>query len=161
MDVVGAYLAADLEEEVYVTQPEGYEDPQNKQGVWRLHKALYGLKQSARAWYGRLRKHLLSLGFTTNPVDPCLFQREREGKLMLVLVHVDDLGAGGRLPTPIRHIQERHGEGVQHEGARGDQILSGYPFHTPSRTAKWYTSTRPGTSSNYSNSFTCRMPKQS
>ena len=48
MDVVGAYLAADLEEEVYVTQPEGYEDPQNKQGVWRLHKALYGLKQSAR-----------------------------------------------------------------------------------------------------------------
>jgi len=109
MDVVGAYLAADLEEEVYVTQPEGYEDPQNPHGVWRLHKALYGLKQSARAWYGRLSKYLQSLGFEINPVDPCLFQREVEGKLMFVLVHVDDLGLVADCPQQLAKFKEDMG----------------------------------------------------
>jgi len=59
--------AADLQEEVYLQQPQGYEDPQNPTGVLPLKKAIYGLKQSARAWYGRLSDFLLSIGFVANP----------------------------------------------------------------------------------------------
>jgi len=49
MDVEAAYLFADLKEEVYLQQPEGFEDPENPTGVLKLHKAIYGLKQSGQS----------------------------------------------------------------------------------------------------------------
>lgn len=106
MDVEGAYLYADLEEEVYIQQPEGYLDQENPTGVLRLKKAIYGLKQSARAWYGRLSDHLTTLGFTANAVDPSLFQRTRGEKIFMVQVYVDDLGLANNCPEELREFKE-------------------------------------------------------
>ncbi|GJU25701.1 retrovirus-related pol polyprotein from transposon TNT 1-94 [Tanacetum coccineum] len=58
MDVKTAFLNGDLQEEVFVSQPEGFEDPDNPTHVYRLKKALYGLKQAPRAWYDTLSKFL-------------------------------------------------------------------------------------------------------
>ncbi|GKE98749.1 retrovirus-related pol polyprotein from transposon TNT 1-94 [Tanacetum coccineum] len=54
------YQMDDLQEEVFVSQPEGFEDQDNPTHVYRLKKALYGLKQAPRAWYDTLSKFLLS-----------------------------------------------------------------------------------------------------
>ncbi|GJZ70909.1 retrovirus-related pol polyprotein from transposon TNT 1-94, partial [Tanacetum coccineum] len=56
MDVKTAFLNGDLQEEVFVSQPEGFEDQDNPTHVYRLKKALYGLKQAPRAWYDTLSK---------------------------------------------------------------------------------------------------------
>ncbi|XP_075489478.1 uncharacterized protein LOC142528320 [Primulina tabacum] len=63
MDVKIAFLNGILNEEAYVSQPKGFEDPHHPDHVYKLKKALYGLKQAPRAWYCRLTEYLLDLGF--------------------------------------------------------------------------------------------------
>ena len=58
MDVKSAFLNGELEEEVYIEQPEGFQLSENIDYVCKLKKALYGLKQAPRAWYSRLDKYL-------------------------------------------------------------------------------------------------------
>ncbi|GJU30830.1 retrovirus-related pol polyprotein from transposon TNT 1-94 [Tanacetum coccineum] len=70
MDVKTAFLNGDLQEEVFVSQPEGFEDQENPTHVYRLKKALYGLKQAPRAWYDTLSKFLLANNFFKGAVDP-------------------------------------------------------------------------------------------
>ncbi|GJZ67825.1 retrovirus-related pol polyprotein from transposon TNT 1-94 [Tanacetum coccineum] len=91
MDVKTAFLNSILREEVYVSQPDGFVDPENLNHVYKLKKALYGLKQALRAWYYFLSSFLLSQKFSKGTVDPTLFIR-REGKdILLVQIYVDDI----------------------------------------------------------------------
>nr|GEV81425.1 retrovirus-related Pol polyprotein from transposon TNT 1-94 [Tanacetum cinerariifolium] len=64
MDVKTSFLNGPLKEEVYVSQPDGFVDPDHPEKVYCLRKALYGLKQAPRAWYDKLSKFLSSKGFT-------------------------------------------------------------------------------------------------
>ena len=73
MDVKSAFLNGKLEEEVYVAQPPGFEDPKNPDKVFRLNKALYGIKQAPRAWYDTLKEFLMTKGFKPGSHDPTLF----------------------------------------------------------------------------------------
>ncbi|GKB73854.1 retrovirus-related pol polyprotein from transposon TNT 1-94 [Tanacetum coccineum] len=91
MDVKIAFLNGNLREEVYVSQPDRFVDPDNPKHVYKLKKALYGLKQAPRAWYDMLSSFLISQDFSKGSVDPTLFIH-REGKeLLLVQVYVDDI----------------------------------------------------------------------
>ncbi|GJX01395.1 retrovirus-related pol polyprotein from transposon TNT 1-94, partial [Tanacetum coccineum] len=64
MDVKTAFLNGPLKEEVYVSQPKGFIDPEFPKHVYRLKKALYGLKQAPRAWYDKLSSFIIEHGFT-------------------------------------------------------------------------------------------------
>nr|GFA37693.1 retrovirus-related Pol polyprotein from transposon TNT 1-94 [Tanacetum cinerariifolium] len=64
MDVKTAFLNGNLQEEVYVSQPDGFVDPDNPNHVYKLKKALYGLKQASRTWYDMLSSFLLSQDFS-------------------------------------------------------------------------------------------------
>ncbi|GKC90126.1 putative ribonuclease H-like domain-containing protein [Tanacetum coccineum] len=63
MDVKSAFLYGKIEEEVYVCQPPGFEDPEFPDRVYKVEKALYGLHQAPRAWYETLSTYLLDNGF--------------------------------------------------------------------------------------------------
>jgi hypothetical protein len=63
MDVKSSFLNGELEEEVYIEQPEGFQLSENIDYVCKLKKALYGLKQASRAWYSILDKYLQQEGF--------------------------------------------------------------------------------------------------
>ncbi|GJT96711.1 retrovirus-related pol polyprotein from transposon TNT 1-94 [Tanacetum coccineum] len=91
MDVKTAFLNGDLQEEVFVSQPEGFEDPDNPTHVYRLKKALYGLKQAPRAWYDTLSKFLMANNFFKGAVDPTLFTRKSGKHILLVQIYVDDI----------------------------------------------------------------------
>ncbi|GJZ32292.1 retrovirus-related pol polyprotein from transposon TNT 1-94 [Tanacetum coccineum] len=91
MDVQVAFLNGELQEEVYVSQPEGFIDPDNPNHIYRLKKALYGLKQAPRAWYDMLSKFLLSQEFSKGVVDPTLFTGKEGKDIILVQIYVDDI----------------------------------------------------------------------
>ncbi|GKB05951.1 retrovirus-related pol polyprotein from transposon TNT 1-94 [Tanacetum coccineum] len=76
MNVKTAFLNGELKEEVYVSQPEGFVDPDHATHVYRLNKALYGLKQAPWAWYDTLSRFLLENKFSKGVVDPTLFTRK-------------------------------------------------------------------------------------
>nr|GEY89625.1 retrovirus-related Pol polyprotein from transposon TNT 1-94 [Tanacetum cinerariifolium] len=82
MDVKTAFLNGNQREEVYVSQPDGFMDPDNPNHVYKLKKALYGLKQAPRAWYDMLSPFLISQDFFKGLVDPTLFIC-RDGKELL------------------------------------------------------------------------------
>ncbi|GJX65972.1 retrovirus-related pol polyprotein from transposon TNT 1-94 [Tanacetum coccineum] len=98
MEVKTAFLNGNLWEEVYVSQPDGFVDPNKPNYVYKLKKALYGLKQAPRAWYDMLSSFLISNDFSKGSVDPTLFIR-REGKeLLLVQIYVDDIIFAASIP---------------------------------------------------------------
>src|SRR6202522_2545214 len=63
MDVKSAFLNGELEEKVYIEQPEGFQLSEKTNYLCKLKKALYGLKQAPRAWYSKLDKYLQQVGF--------------------------------------------------------------------------------------------------
>jgi len=91
MDVKSAFLNGVLKEEVYVEQPLGYEKKGEEHKVCRLKKALYGLKQAPRAWYSRIDSYLLENGFERCEGEPTLYIKEKDGKLLIVVLYVDDV----------------------------------------------------------------------
>lgn len=91
MDVKSAFLNGFIEEEVYVKQPPGFEDPTLTDHVFKLKKALYGLKQVPRAWYDRLSSFLLENDFMRGKVDTTLFRREVGKDFIIVQIYVDDI----------------------------------------------------------------------
>ena len=91
MDVKSAFLNGLLNEEVYVSQPPGFEDIEYPDHVYKLKRALCGLKQVPRAWYERLSKFLLEKGFSRGNVDNTLFSKRKGKDILLVQVYVDDI----------------------------------------------------------------------
>ncbi|GJW42138.1 putative ribonuclease H-like domain-containing protein [Tanacetum coccineum] len=91
MDVNSDFLYGTIEEEVYVTQPPGFKDPDRPDKVYKVVKALYGLHQAPRAWYETLDNYLLSNGFKRGKIDQILFIKKQKGDILLVQVYVDDI----------------------------------------------------------------------
>ncbi|GJX38393.1 putative ribonuclease H-like domain-containing protein [Tanacetum coccineum] len=86
MDVKSAFLYEKIEEEVYVCQPPGFEDPDFPNKVYKVEKALYGLHQAPRAWYETLSTYLLYNGFHRGQIDKTLFIKRQEDDILLAQV---------------------------------------------------------------------------
>ncbi|GKE85960.1 putative ribonuclease H-like domain-containing protein [Tanacetum coccineum] len=91
MDVKSAFLYGQIEEDVYVCQPLGFEDHDHSDKVYKVVKALYGLHQAPRSWYDTLANYLLCNGFQRGKIDQTLFIKKKQGHILLVQIYVDDI----------------------------------------------------------------------
>ena len=91
MDVKTALLNGMIEEKVYIEKPKGFEIFSGESHVCRLKRALYGLKQAPRAWYSQIDSYFTGLGFTKSEADANLHQIVVEGKILIIVIYVDDL----------------------------------------------------------------------
>ena len=93
MDVKTAYLNAPIDREIYIEQPQGFQQ-QGKNGerlVCKLKKSLYGLKQSGRNWNSMLHNYLLSQNFAQSLADPCVYSQTRDKGKIILIIWVDDI----------------------------------------------------------------------
>ena len=91
MDVKTTFLNGNIDEEVYIEQPLGFETKDRKEYVCRLKKALYGLKQAPRAWYAKMDAYLQRLGFMKNFANSNLYIKVVNNEPIIILLYVDDL----------------------------------------------------------------------
>ena len=92
MDVKTAFLNGDLDEDIYMQQPDGYRaDGDQVDYVWKLNKSLYGSKQAGRAWNKKMDVALVELGFHALHSDCCVYIKRAASTVVFVLVYVDDL----------------------------------------------------------------------
>ena len=90
LDVKTAFLHGELEEEIYMEQPEGFVSPGRERDVCRLIKSLYGLKQAPRCWNTKFNSFLLKFGLTRAASDSCIYYRRQGEEFTIVVIFVDD-----------------------------------------------------------------------
>ena len=103
MDVKSAYLHSEIQEEIYLEQPEGFEKGNNL--VCKLRKSIYGLRQAARNWYKKLHDFLLEKEMTKSANDPCLFTRKSQDNFLYVLTWVDDILIVRNKPEDVQKLK--------------------------------------------------------
>jgi len=104
VDVVGAYLQGDLDEEIYMEVPEGVKEKGKEGWYWKLTKALYGLKQAGRQWKKKLDEIMRKLDLEKSQVDDCLYICHKDGVVtLLILAYVDDMAVAGK---NLEHVQK-------------------------------------------------------
>jgi Reverse transcriptase (RNA-dependent DNA polymerase) len=106
LDVEAAFLNGELEEEIYMECPMGLDHEEGQ--ALLLKKSLYGLVQSARQFFKKYTKILISIGFTQSYAEPCLFVKKTGNDIVLMVVHVDDcyiVGNKGALDKTVELIK--------------------------------------------------------
>ena len=91
LDVKNAFLNGELEEEVFMDLPPGFDEEGKFSKVFRLKKSLYGPKQSPRAWFDRFTKVILQHGYKQAHTDHTLFCKRDKEKIANIIVYVDDI----------------------------------------------------------------------
>ncbi|KAK1415826.1 hypothetical protein QVD17_31614 [Tagetes erecta] len=91
MDVKTAFLNGDLQEDVFMTQPEGFKPKGKEHLVCKLKKSIYGLKQSSRQWYLKFDEVMKKEGFIKNQVDQCTYLKMSGSNFTILVLYVDDI----------------------------------------------------------------------
>lgn len=107
LDVSNAFLNGDLNEVVYMVQPQGFIDKCFPHYVCKLNKTAYGLKQSSCEWFLKLSKFLLSIGFKASKVDPSLFIYRSGSSICFFLVYVDDVIVTGNGSSVLESLKSK------------------------------------------------------
>ena len=95
MDVKTAFLNGELDEEIYMDQPIGFEVKEQGRKVCCLKRSIYGLKQASRQWYFRFHKVIISIGFETMEEDHCVYVKRSRKSLLILSLHMDGILLAG------------------------------------------------------------------
>ncbi|XP_019156522.1 PREDICTED: uncharacterized protein LOC109153165 [Ipomoea nil] len=105
MDVNNAFLHDDLNEDVYMVLPPGFQSEKPNQ-VCKLLRSLYGLKQASRQWNEKLSSALLQIGFQQSKTEPSLLTKGVDDNFIALLIYVDDIIAASPSIQAINAVKE-------------------------------------------------------
>lgn len=106
MDVKTAFVNGELEEEIYMKQPEGFVVQGHEDKVYRLNRALYGLKQASIQWYRKFHQARGEIGFVQNNVDTCFYIKRNGSSYLYLSLYVDDILIAGEKLKAVYEIKQ-------------------------------------------------------
>ena len=106
MDVKTAFLNGDIDEEIYMEQPEGFAVPGQERKVCKLVKSLYGLKQAPMKWHEKFDEVVLAHNFKINECDSCAYYKDDESGYVMMTLYVDDLLIAGSNEKVIKSTKD-------------------------------------------------------
>jgi len=105
VDISSAFLNGELEEEVYMRQPEGFVE-KDKTWVWRLIKSIYGLKQAGRCWHKKLNEELESMGFKRVICSHSIWIFKRGNSRIIIPVFIDDITIAAKSASDVQSVKD-------------------------------------------------------
>ena len=107
LDLKIVFLHCDLQDEICMEQPEGFEVQGKEKLVCKLKKSLYGLKQAPRQWYKKFDLCMTSNVYRRTSADPCVyFKRFPNGNFIILLLNVDDMLMVGQDAEMIHSLKK-------------------------------------------------------
>ncbi|KAF5797362.1 putative RNA-directed DNA polymerase [Helianthus annuus] len=110
LDVKTAFLHGDLEEDIYMTQPEGFRVKGKENLVCKLKKSLCGLKQAPRQWYLKFDNFMGRVGYKRCDNDHCCYIKKFKGSYIILLLYVDDMLIAGSDMSEIKKLKRQMSE---------------------------------------------------
>ncbi|KAL9262057.1 Retrovirus-related Pol polyprotein from transposon TNT 1-94-like protein [Drosera capensis] len=105
LDVKTSFLHGDLDEDIYMVQPEGYQIVGKENLVCKLTKSLYGLNQAPRQWYLKFDNFMSRSGYKKNDMYPCCYTRHFGSSYIILLLYVDDMLVAGSDMEEINRLK--------------------------------------------------------
>jgi len=103
LDVKSAFLYGQLDEEIYMEQPEGFKIHCQEQKVLHLCQAIYGLKQAALAWWKELLTFMHKIGFECSQSDAGIFiYKAKNRDIVIAMIYIDDSSFMGNNATLVK-----------------------------------------------------------
>ncbi|KAE9617992.1 putative RNA-directed DNA polymerase [Lupinus albus] len=141
LDVKTAFLHGELEEEIYMEQPEGFIVPDKEHLVCRLKKSLYGLKQAPRQWYKRFDSFMIGQGYYRSQFDDCIyFQKFPDGSFIYLLLYVDDMLIASRNKSLIRKLKTQLNNEFEMKELGAAKKILGMEIHRDRQAGKLFLS---------------------
>ena len=141
LDVKTAFLHGELEEEIYMRQPEGFVVPGKEQLVCRLKKSLYGLKQAPRQWYKRFDTFMIAQGYTRSRYDNCVYFRQySDGSFIYLLLYVDDMLIASKDKSLISKLKSQLSEEFEMKDLGAAKKILGMEIQRDRKAGKLYLS---------------------
>ncbi|KAG8480706.1 hypothetical protein CXB51_025391 [Gossypium anomalum] len=157
LDVKTAFLHGELEEDIYMQQPEGFTVLENEDYVCLLKKSLYGLKQSPRQWYKRFDSFMTSHDFKRNSFDSCVyFKKNSDGSFVYLLLYVDDMLIAVTDKGEIRKVKAQLSKEFEMKDLGTVKKILGMEIFRDRKTSKLYLSQK-----RYIEKVLCRFNMQS
>lgn len=157
LDVKTTFLHGELEEQIYMQQPQGFVVEGKEVHVCLLKKSLYGLKQSPREWYKRFDTFMPSHGSSRSDYDSCVYHKKiPDGSFVYLLLYVDDMLIAARSMSEINKLKTQlSGEFEMKDLGAAKKIL-GMEIHKDRQAGKLYLSQKKYIEK-YWSAFQCRM----
>jgi hypothetical protein len=159
MDVKIAFFNGDLEEEIYMEQPEGFTQ-KGEHLMCKLHKSLYRLKQSPRAWKKKLDAFLKSIEFVRSDADFCVYVTQVEDVKFFIVVYVDDVILVCNNKDKLLQVKEEFSRKFQMKDLGGLHFFFGMEVEGIMHNI-CFTSTKLDISKRFSNAFAWKIAKPS
>ncbi|KAL8104982.1 hypothetical protein AgCh_028950 [Apium graveolens] len=110
LDVKTVFLHGDLEDDIYMVQPEGFQVAGKENLVCKLIKSLYGLKQAPRQWYLKFDSFMMKNGYTRSVMDHCCYFKQFDSSYIIFLLYVDDMLITGSNMREINRLKRQMSE---------------------------------------------------